>query len=124
MFMLSYIWHGVVLNDLIKLTYPTDIFLTISALVYLGIGFIITVVTYVMKRLKDSFKYGMAAGALIGIFIYAVAFVMGLSFNDVVDIKIIAFDLGWQVLEQGFGGLMCGWVYRTLHIREKRVQLA
>lgn len=124
MFVLSYVWHAVILNDFIKLTYPADIFLTVSALVYLGIGFIITVITYLMKRLKDSFKYGIAAGAVIGIFIYAVAFVMGLSFNAMVDIKTIAFDLGWQVMEQGFGGLMCGWVYRTLYFREKRLQRA
>lgn len=122
MFLLSYLWHGVVLNDFIKLSYPVDVFLVISSLVYLGIGFVITVLTYILKHLKDSFKYGIAVGAAVGISLYAVAFVMGLSFNAAVDMKMIAFDLSWQVFEQGVGGVMCGWVYRMMYVREKRLK--
>lgn len=121
MYGLSYTWHGIVLNDYMKISYPKDIFLTLAAAVYFSIAFGITVLTYALKRIKDSFKYGIAIGVAVGIFIYSVAFLFGLSFNAVVDPKLIVVDLGWQAFEQGFGGLICGWVFRLLYMREKRL---
>lgn len=121
MFMLSYFWHGEVLNDLERVSYPKDIFLAITALVYLGIGLAITVLTYVLKRIKDSFKYGIAIGAIAGVFIYAIAFVLGISFYPIMSFKAIIFDLSWQTFEQAFGGLVCGWFYRFLYRYEKRL---
>lgn len=123
MFGLSYAWHGMVLNDLIRISYPVDIFLAILSVVYLGIGLFITVLTYALKKIKDSFKYGIAVGAAAGVFIYAVAFILGVSFYTAVDFKMILFDLGWQTFEQAFGGLLCGWTYRFMYIQEKRAQV-
>jgi hypothetical protein len=65
----------------------------------------------------------MAVGAALGVFIYAIAFLIGISFYTVVDFKMIAFDMGWQIFEQAFGGLACGWFYRFLYIREKRLRV-
>lgn len=120
MYGLSYTWHGVVLNDFLKISYPKDIFLIVSGVVYFGVALFITILTYVLKRIKDSFKYGILVGGLTGIFIYAIAFLLGISFNAVVEPKLVLFDLTWQAFEQGFGGLICGWIYRTLYVREKR----
>src|SRR5262245_40586197 len=89
MFGLSFAWHGIVLNDFIRISYPHDIFLTVAAVVYLGIGLFITVLTYALKKIKDSFKYGIAVGAAAGMFIYAIAFILGISFYTVVDFKMI-----------------------------------
>jgi hypothetical protein len=121
MYGLSYVWHGIVLNDFLKLSYPKDLFLIIAGLVYFGIALGMTILTYMLKKIKDSFKYGIAIGGIVGIFIYAIAFLLGISFNAEVDLQHILFDLGWQTFEQGFGGLMCGWIYRSLYIREKRL---
>lgn len=123
MFSASYIWHGIILNDFLRISYPKDIFLSIAALVYLGIGLLISVLTYALKKLKDSFKYGIAVGAAMGVFIYAIAFILGISFYTTVDVKMIAFDGGWQTLEQGFGGLVCALVYRTMTRREKSLMI-
>ena len=120
MYGVSYVWHGMVLNDFLKISYPKDVFLIIAAGVYFGIALMITILTYALKKIKDSFRYGIAVGAGLGIFIYAIAFLLGISFNAVVDPKMIAFDLAWQTFEQGFGGLLCGYTYRTLYLREKR----
>lgn len=117
----SYLWHGVVLNDFLKISYPQDVFLIIAGIVYFIIALVITILTYALKKIKDSFRYGIAVGAASGIFIYAVAFLLGISFNAVIDVKIIAFDLAWQTFEQGFGGLVCGWTYRMMFMREKRL---
>lgn len=121
MYGLSYLWHGVVLNDFLKISYPKDVFLLVSALVYFGVAFAITALTYVLKRIKDSFRFGALIGAAIGIFIYAIAFLLGVSFNATVDFKMVAFDLGWQIMEQGAGGVICGWVYRLMYMRERRL---
>ncbi|GAB5538555.1 MAG: hypothetical protein Salg2KO_06580 [Salibacteraceae bacterium] len=121
MFGLSYAWHGLVLNDFMRISYPLDLFLVIAAFVYLAIGLGITTLTYIGKRIKNSFRYGILVGGIAGALIYAVAFLLGLSFYTVIDFKIIAFDFGWQCLEQGVGGLVCGWVYRFLYQRSKRI---
>lgn len=124
MYGLSYIWHAEVLNDFLKIPYPINLYLTVSAVVYLGISLIITVLTYAAKKMKDSFKYGIVIGAIIGVFIYAIAFVFGVSFSTTFDIKYIVVDAVWQAFEQSFGGLICGWVYRTLYMRDKRASIA
>jgi hypothetical protein len=121
MYGISYVWHGVVLNDFLKISYPKDVFMIVAGVVYFIIALVITILTYALKKIKDSFKYGIAVGAASGIFIYAVAFLLGISFNAVIDVKMIAFDLGWQTFEQGFGGLICGWTYRIMYAREKRL---
>ena len=77
---MSYLWHGVFLNDFIKISYPVDVFLTIAALVYLGIGLCITILTYVGKKVKDSFKYGMLVGAIAGVLSTPSLFCLELAF--------------------------------------------
>ena len=124
MFVLSFIWHGQILNDLKLISIPLQTYLVISAVVYTGIGLIVTVLTYLGKRIKDSFRYGVVAGAAVGVFIYAIAFVFGISFYAGFDLKVVLFDVAWQSFEQGVGGLICGWVYRTMYIREKRMSMS
>ena len=106
MFLLSYLWHAQILNDFLKIPYPIDVFLFISTIVYLGIGLLITALTYMGKKIKNSFKYGILVGGIMGISIYAITFVFGISFSAVIDLKYIAVDAGYQAV----GGLICGWV--------------
>ncbi len=119
MFCLSYAWHGLLLNDLLKINYPLDVFLLVSGLVYLGIGLIITLVTFFAPRIKDSFKYGIAAGGAIGIFVYAIAFVVGISFYPKLSLTMVAIDVSWQCLEQGIGGLTSGLIYRISYRKSR-----
>ena len=122
MYVISYIWHAQILNDFIKIPYPLDVFLVLSMVVYLGIGLILTTLTYLGKKIKDSFKYGILIGGIMGLCIYAVAFVFGISFTPVIDLKYIIVDASWQICEQAIGGLACGWIYRTLYVRDKRLR--
>ena len=108
------------LNDFLKISYPKDVFLLVAGVVYFVIAFIITIATFALKKIKDSFKYGILVGAAAGMLIYAIAFLLGISFNAVVDIKLVILDFSWQIFEQGMGGLACGWVYRFLYHSEKR----
>lgn len=116
---LSYAWHGVLLDDLNRLAYPRTIFLAASSFVYLGIGLIISVVNIFIPRVKSQYKYGLLAGAITGAFVYAVAFLFGIGFYTAIDLRVVAFDLSWQVIEQAVGGVICGWVYRLIYTESK-----
>jgi len=119
MYLMSYAWHGLVLNDLAKLDYPRDVYLGLSALAYLIVGFILTLLVYQIPDARSSYLNGLKVGVICGVVIYLLAFVFGISFKTAFDIKVILFDLGWQSVEQGAGGIISGFVYRVLYARER-----
>ncbi|MBI4929801.1 MAG: hypothetical protein HY841_03495 [Bacteroidetes bacterium] len=114
MFSLSYLWHGVFLNDLERLSYPKEIFLTGSIITYLILGFLVTKI-YLMKLPKQLARKplvrGIISGALLGLSTYIVALVIGVSFNSTLTPQYILFDLLWQTVEQTFGGITVGLIY-------------
>lgn len=114
MFSLSYLWHGIFLNDLERLSYPKEIFLTGSIITYLILGFLVTKI-YLMKFPKQIAKKplvrGIISGALLGVSTYIVALVIGVSFNSALTPQYILFDILWQTVEQTFGGITVGMIY-------------
>ena len=115
MYLLSYAWHGLFLNDYKELNYPKEIFLIFAVLVYLVIGFIIakaTDVSFLINHLKNKpLLRGIIAGAACGFFLFIMATVIGVSFNKNMQLATILFDVTWQVLEQTFGGIVVGVVH-------------
>lgn len=119
MFSLSYLWHGIALNDFERLTYPRTTFLTLSILVYLGISLSLTaLLSFIQVNVRPLFK-GIFLGMALGVFIFLIAFVLGISFNSTPKLAYIALDIAWQVFEQGLGGLACGLVFDYYYMREK-----
>lgn len=114
MFSLSYLWHGIILNDLQRLTYPLEIFLTGAVITYLILGFLLTKI-YLMKFpsgiAKRPLLRGIISGALLGMATYVVAMVVGVSFSTQLKPEYILFDLMWQTAEQTFGGIAVAFVY-------------
>ena len=114
MFSLSYLWHGIFLNDLQRLSYPKGVFLTGSVITYLILGFLLTKI-YLMNFPKAIAKKplirGLIAGAGLGICTYIVSLVVGVSFNYSLNFKNILFDLSWQTIEQTFGGVSVAFIY-------------
>ncbi len=110
MFGLSYLWHGIALNDLQELPIPKTLYYLLALLVYLVIALALTIGThkaieYEVVSLKSAFPFFSAMlGAAAGFFVYLVIFVMGISFgrHDMVHFLV---DLLWQMFEQGLGGL-------------------
>lgn len=119
MFSLSYLWHGVILNDFERLTYPRVTFLSLAALVYLGIGLSLAALNSLIVINKKSIFKGIITGVILGFFIYLITFVLGISFNSTPKFAYLALDAGWQIFEQGMGGLLCGIVFDYFMIREK-----
>lgn len=114
MFGASYLWHGVFLNDLQRLSYPKQIFLAGSVITYLILGFLLTKI-YLMKYPKAIAKKpiirGLISGASLGIATYIVALVIGVSFSTELKPEYILFDLLWQTVEQTIGGVTVGMIY-------------
>lgn len=119
MYALSYLWHGILLNDLNRLTYPIDTFLLLSALAYFGIGMLLAVGIQFVDYGKKNYMKGMLLGIPLGTFIYLIAFVFGISFYGTPQLKYIILDLGWQLCEQTIGGLLAGIIYQLVDRREK-----
>ena len=110
MFGLSYIWHGVVLKDLIELKIPLSLYLVLAGLVYLLIGLALPWIVHKLLEkewlsLKDGFPFRcLMVGSVMGFTVYLLVFVLGLSFADHGMVHVLA-DAIWQMTEQGLGGL-------------------
>ena len=118
MFGLSYVWHGVFLNDFERLSYPKEIFLTGSVITYLILGFLVTQI-FLMKFPKSIARKpltrGIISGVLLGIATYVVALVIGVSFSTTLTTEYILFDLLWQAVEQMAGGITVAFVYISIY---------
>jgi cellobiose-specific phosphotransferase system component IIC len=118
MFGLSYLWHGVFLNDFARLTYPKEIFLTCAIITYLILGFLVTQI-FLMDFPKSIHKKpllrGVISGVLLGIATYVVSLVVGVSFNSIITTEYIFFDIIWQATEQMFGGIIVAFVYISIY---------
>jgi hypothetical protein len=110
MFGMSYLWHGVALNDLHELRVPIALYLTLSALAYLIIGLGITVAVHQCIQhhwisLRQGFPLkGMLVGSIIGFVVFLLAFLFGMSFTDHAMMHLVV-DVLWQMAEQSIGGL-------------------
>ncbi|MCK6641431.1 MAG: hypothetical protein L6Q81_15220 [Bacteroidia bacterium] len=114
MFALSYVWHGVILNDYEILSYPFQIYLISAAVVYLVVGFLLTrifIAEFLDRVSQKAIPRGLAAGSALGIIVYMVALVVGVTFNAGLDIKFLLLDVAWQITEQAIGGIIVGLVY-------------
>ena len=111
MFIASYLWHGVFLNDFSRITYPKAIFFIVASVVYLTIGFIIAKayeIKYESLLQKKPRLKGTLTGAICGLLIYLITMVVGISFSKTMTTEYLLIDLGWQMLEQAIGGFAVG----------------
>jgi hypothetical protein len=119
MYAISYVWHGVVLNDLSRLTFPKDVFLSLAAIAYLCFGFALAIAIHFITYKQSKVVRGIVFGIPLGLFVYLIAFVFGISFNASPQMAHVIMDVTWQVIEQGSGGLVGGFVYSLVAFQEK-----
>jgi len=118
MMAVSFLWHGVILNDFIHVPKPYALFYSIAALTYLLIGFVLTFVfTYLSMGIGIKMKGGLM-GLALGFFIYLIAFVFGVSFKGS-GAEHVVVDFAWQMIEQGIGGGVVGFVYEMAKRRDQ-----
>lgn len=111
MYVAFYFWHGVFLNDLSRISFPKVLFLSLTALVYLVISYIVyrTYETkFLQKYVSQPLLRGVVSGFAIGFILFSLVTVLGISFTKNVNITYIIADCGWQIAEQIIGGLIIG----------------
>ena len=110
MFMLSYFWHGFILSDFSSLTYPIRLFTLVAVLIYLVVGYTVTRcfnIPYLATTYKKRpLKRGFWGGALVGLALFIITTIIGFSFNNGHSFKHLLYDAVWQIIEQGFGGII------------------
>lgn len=114
MFALSYLWHGVILNDYKLISYPIGIYLVSAGVVYLVIGFLLNrifIAEFLDRFSEKALPRGLLTGIGLGVIVYMVALVVGVTFTKSLDVKYMALDVVWQAVEQCVGGLVVGLVY-------------
>lgn len=119
MFTMFYLWHGILLNDFTRISYSLDVFLYLSALVYLVIGLIVAVLNTALEYNKKPYARGIIFGIALGFFIYLIAFVLGVSFYADPKIEHIVLDFVWQMVEQGVGSMICAMSYAYMMEKDK-----
>jgi hypothetical protein len=118
MMVLSFLWHGVILNDFIHVPQPYALFYGLAVLAYILIGFVLTFVfTYLSMGIGIKMKGGLM-GLALGFFIYLIAFVFGVSFKGSGTEHVVV-DFVWQMIEQGIGGGVVGFVYEMAKRRDQ-----
>ncbi|MBN8702948.1 MAG: hypothetical protein J0M08_07780 [Bacteroidetes bacterium] len=114
MFGLFYVWHGVLLNDISHITYPKNIFFLSALLVYIIIAFVLNLL-FMSKIATDYIEgiitRGFVCGIALGIIIFLITMVVGVSFSTQLNLRNILFDFSWQCAEQGVAGIIVGSVY-------------
>lgn len=102
---LSYLWHGIILNDYKNISISFPVFMVLSTLVYFLISLIISVLLFKLE-FTDHFTFKrILIGGIIGFSIYLLVFTMGLSYSER-GMKHVISDFVWQMFEQGMGALI------------------
>ncbi|MEW6470078.1 MAG: hypothetical protein AB1458_14220 [Bacteroidota bacterium] len=117
MFALSYVWHGILLNDFKMLTIPQGVFLSFAGVAYLLIGALVTrlfSLEYFTKLSRHLFLRGLLVGAVCGFMIFIVTIVTGVSFTKNSTSAFILVDMTWQLIEQAIGGFAVGVVHASV----------
>jgi len=122
MYVAFYIFHGVITNDIIKLTIPKTLFLSVAAIVYLVVGFGMSLLfrsESLKKSISGPYKRSLLIGVLTALFMYGVAFTVGISFSFSVTMLNLLVDVGWQLVEQGIGAFTIA-IASTLFYHEEQ----
>ncbi len=104
MMILSFVWHGIILNDFKNMTLAMPVFIFLSAIVYFLISLVINFILYKIEFQDHHTSKRILLGGIIGFSIYLIVFILGLSYEER-GMKHIISDFGWQMFEQGIGAL-------------------
>ncbi len=121
MYLAFYLFHGIMTNDILKLTIPKTLFLSVAAVVYLVVAFGMSVVfksTSLKKNIRNPYRRGLLIGILTALFMYGVAFTVGISFSFKVTMFNLLVDVSWQLIEQSIGAFFIA-LANTLFYREE-----
>lgn len=111
MLMLSYVWHGLILNDFRNLSLSLPHFLGLSVVAYFFISAILNIVLHYIMVEEVAITKGVLVGAAFGFFLYLAVYTLGLAYHAR-GMKHLVIDFVWQMIEQGAGAFVIGFAFR------------
>lgn len=112
---LSYIWHGIILTDYVRLNIKKAKLLGLSSLYSFILAFIMVKVFEfdILERYfsRQPLFRGLLVGAVTGLIYYFVSTFFHFSFNTSTTSFSRMIDIGYQVFEQAIGGFVIGMVF-------------
>ena len=105
MFGLFYVWHGIFLNDFIRIQFPLSWFVTFAAFTYLIFGAAIYFLyeSQIMKRFENFFTRALICGVISGFSFFMLATVVNISLTKQLSMQHLLIDCVWQISEQTIG---------------------
>jgi len=107
---LSYLWHGIILNDFSSLQYDLNLFFWLLSVLYLFVSFGMSLLLFHYRPEEHRIFKHFSIGLFIGFLMYLTAFVLGVSFSGTA-LKHVILDFCWQMLEQGVGAFVISCYY-------------
>lgn len=108
MFLLFYLWHGIILNDLKRLQFPLSWFITFAALTYLilGAGIYFLYESSILKRFTNFILRGLITGLIAGLVIFMIATIVNISITKNLRMQHMLVNCAWQITEQVIGAMV------------------
>ena len=108
MYLAFYTFHGVITNDFLKLNIHKSVFLSVAAVVYLimalGMSLAFKSETFI-KMISKPYKRALLIVFLTALFMYVIAFTVGIFFSSSPSKINILVDVFLQIIEQVIGAL-------------------
>ena len=121
MYTAFYCWHGIFSNDFYKIQYPKSLFLTLAALVYIVISYILAVsfeYKPITKKIKNLSLRAITLGGILGFILFSISTVLGIGFSAAYSTQIFLVDALWQLFEQITGGFVIALVHVLIFVPE------
>lgn len=108
MFALFYYWHGIFLNDFIRIQFPISWFIMFAAFTYLLLGFGMSVLfdSRLFFKIRSYWIKTLLTGAVSGLSLFMAATVVHISLTKDLSANHMLIDLSWQIFEQCIGALL------------------
>jgi hypothetical protein len=108
MFALFFYWHGVFLNDFIRIQFPISWFIVFAAITYLILGFGMSVLldSRLFFKIHSFWIKTLLTGLVSGLCLFMAATVVHISLTKDLSANHMLIDLSWQIFEQTMGGLL------------------
>ena len=108
MFSLFYTWHGIFLNDFIRIQFPLSWFILFAAVTYLLLGFGMSVLldSRLLHQVHSIFFKTLLTGIISGLSLFMAATVVHISLTKELSMTHVLIDSSWQIFEQCTGAFL------------------
>ena len=115
-FALGYLWHDEIMTNFYTEHFERqqnpDINVSVTAIAYLIITFLMTLIYSVWHKGKNPLIEGLLLGLIVGILWSLPAPLLDIAFGVGITPSGILFDSAWQMIEEGIGGVVLARVYQ------------